>query len=106
MQRVLTDSAILECVEEHSFEQAKQAVCSDSAWLDRLLFGVIWVLARNPRWGEPTDSSTVWAATAAPLLGLPELVIYYWFDDVRVHLVSIEPAIPETGEYDFEGIEF
>lgn len=106
MQKALADSPILECVEEHSFEQAKQAVCSDDIWLDRLLFGVTWVLGRNPEWGEPTDNPMIWAATAAPLLGLPELVIYYWFDDVQVHLVSIEPAIPETGEYDFEDIEF
>ena len=64
-----------------------------------MLSAVLWMLHRRPELGRPTAAPDVFAQTTEPLLGVPELVIYYEFDEHTVTLLEIHRADHFASEY-------
>lgn len=69
------------------FEQELKEIQPAARLADQATEGLEWVLARNPLYGAPIGSETVWAT---PLYTLgPNLLVYYRHDENSVTLLSI-----------------
>ena len=79
-------------IEEHLFSAQLQDLVPNSKRADEFVAGAVWALARDPEIGtQMRPGSLVWAVPIneyAP--GVGKVVIYYTFNDERVHLISIE----------------
>ena len=63
--------------------------------LDEVLRGLIWVLERSPESGHLTMVPRLRALTVTRMPGIPDLAVYYSYDDQTVtleHILMTDPA--------------
>lgn len=83
---------IREVVEEDRFQEERDDLSASVRRWDEVMFGVTYTLARAPEIGHETWVEGVFALATDPFPDAPDLVVYYRYDDERVHLLSvIEP---------------
>jgi hypothetical protein len=77
-------------VEEDGWQQSCAQIRPNVKEMDAILYGVEWVLIRNPGLGEPVgtlpDGSVLRAFASTPHAFAPSpIVVYYWDDGQRLH---------------------
>lgn len=76
-------------IESKLYESQRQALEVDARRLDEALLGTTWALARDPEIGAETGVPTIRALGIRAVGGLPELLIFYTWDEATVVLLSI-----------------
>lgn len=76
-------------VESKLYESQRHALDLDARRLDEALLGTTWALARDPEIGSETDVPGIRALGIRAVGGLPELLIFYTWNETTVVLLSI-----------------
>lgn len=75
------------------FNEELQAIKSEVKRADEFIRGIEWQLSRKPESGTKVGPEYhVWTFPVLDALDLPELVVYYTFNDDNVWLLSIKRA--------------
>lgn len=78
-------------VYDPEFDKELAAISHDFQRADEFIFGVDWILARQPEVGQQLrPDSPVWQISAADFPHTPAVVIFYAFDDDRVYVLAIK----------------
>jgi len=90
-------------VDDPTYEATKGVLEIEDRLFDEALKGVTWVLCKDPERGQETDAPGIWAICTDSYHGVPELVVYYVFDDQSVNLLAVYPAeeMPNYDDIDF-----
>lgn len=82
--------------QEPLFQEQLEAIEPDVRRADEFLRGVEWLLARNPTFGQQVaPNSKVWAVASNEAPTIPNLIVYYTFDENMVYLLHIVAAEEE-----------
>lgn len=79
-------------IESHRFRNERASVTSNVRAMDDALDGVLWVLARDPTLGRPTDEPGIYAIPTGDYPAMPAMVLYYAYDNDTVLLLSLTLA--------------
>ena len=80
-------------VKELRFEQDLAGIEPDARRADDFVEAAEWALGRDPMRGNPVmPESCVWFLAMNDVPDAPSLILYYTFDEERVHLLSIQIA--------------
>lgn len=80
-------------VKEASFEEDLRGIEPDAKRADEFIEGAEWVLSRNPTIGTQVNpNSCVWFLPTTETSSVMPLVVYYTFNEERVHLLSVQIA--------------
>jgi hypothetical protein len=82
-------------IEEAGWRPACNQIQPDVALMDAILYGVEWILIRDPQVGEIVgqlpNGATLRAFVSTPQDAAPvSLVVFYWDDGERLHLEYLE----------------
>lgn len=78
------------------FEQELQELEPDIKRWDEVFQGLETCLSRDPaQTGHITDAPRIYGVSTEQWPGVPEVVIYYRWDETSVTLLSIIPAMPK-----------
>lgn len=81
---------MLNIVYTSRFDEEMRELQPDDRLADDFIFGVDFVLARNPHVGARIGDSDIWCVARVDTRHERVLHVYYSFDSCRVYLISIK----------------
>lgn len=80
-------------IRNETFAKQLQDIKPGARRADEFMRGIEWILSRHPESGTQVGPNYhVWAFPVLDALDLPELIVYYTFNDDNVWLLSIKRA--------------
>ena len=72
------------------FERQLREIIPDARRADEYVEGAENVLSRDPAYGTQLEDSDVWFLPMEDVPDMPQVMLYYTFNDERVFFISIE----------------
>ena len=77
------------CSWEPEFQEQLAALEPNAKRADELIFGIDWVISRNPREGSQIEETDVWYLISRDIPKRRHLIIYYTFTEEKVYFISV-----------------